>query len=189
MYYAFFGIGQWPGPFSSSEILIKIHSIEKVERRSIENTEPAPGINSPQGPVIPTDFPGQLCSGNEIMRLDAMRTWSHLEAAGNLSDASLKNGCLAWCRKGGSCGRSCLPFQEAQIWLIGSTCTGCSQCSIKWYFPCCISSGEWLYMIQIYMQTWMCIIHYIPALNMFVHLLLHQGCRTKQSCNMPTQSS
>lgn len=58
MYYAFFSIGYWPGPFSSPKTLIKIYSVEKVERRSIENTGPAPGMNSPQGPVIPTDFPG-----------------------------------------------------------------------------------------------------------------------------------
>lgn len=63
----------------------------------MENTEPAPGTNSPQGPEIPMHFPGQLCSGNEVMRLDTMRTWPCLEAAGNLSDTSLKNGCLAWC--------------------------------------------------------------------------------------------
>ena len=47
-------------------------------------------------------------------------------------------------------------------------------------------------MIQIYMQTWMCTIHYIPSFHyiphptMLVHLLLHQGQETKQSYNILT---
>lgn len=63
-----------------------------MKRGSIENAEPAPGINSLQSPETPTDFPGQLCSGNEVVRSGVMMTLPCLEAGGvgrALSDANL----------------------------------------------------------------------------------------------------
>ena len=135
----------------------------KWKGRNLENTEPAPGINSPQGPEIPTDFPGQLWSGNAIMRSDAMRTWPHQEAVGKLA-SKMATGCGAE-RKKAVEGAACHLRKPRWGWLLVS-----GQGRVRVPFDGILLAASLVdNMIQIYMQMWVCIIHNHSLFSLHPH--------------------